>query len=139
MARALPVELRTRVLAALAEGMTFRAAAATFDVGLATVVRWRRLEREQSHLRPKRPGGNRRPVYIEDERDTVLGLLEENPDMPIEALRAALGERGLVFSYGTVQSFLKRHGFRRKRGRRPRTAPQPPDGRGYCKSGAQGG
>ena len=139
MPRALPIELRKRVLAALAGGMTYRAAAETFDVGVASIVRWRRLEREQGDPRPKRPGGNRRAVYIEDERDTVLGLLEENPDIPIETLRAALGERGLVFSYGTVQSFLKRRGFRRKRGRRPRTALQPPAGRGFRKSGAQGG
>ena len=139
MARALPVELRTRVLAALAGGMTYRAAAETFDVGVASILRWRRLEREQGHPRPKRPGGNRRAVYIEDERDIVLGLLGESPDMPIEALRTALGERGLIFSYGTVQSFLKRHGFRRKRGRRPRAASLPPAGRGFRNSGAQGG
>ena len=139
MARALPVELRTRVLAALAGGMTYRAAAETFDVGVASILRWRRLEREHGHPRPKRPGGNRRAVYIEDERDTVLGLLEESPDMPIEVLRAALGEQGLIFSYGTVQSFLRRHGFARKRGRRPRTASLPPAGHGFRKSGAQGG
>ena len=39
--------------------------------------------------------------------------------MTIEELRAALGERGLVFSYGSVQRFLVRHGITRKK--RPAT------------------
>ena len=39
--------------------------------------------------------------------------------MTIEELRAALGERGLVFSYGSVQRFLQRHGITRKK--RPAT------------------
>ena len=48
MSRALSVDLRTRVLVAVAQGATHRAAAARFGVSAAIVSRWRTLEREQA-------------------------------------------------------------------------------------------
>ncbi|MCY3753513.1 MAG: hypothetical protein OXG99_05410 [Alphaproteobacteria bacterium] len=127
MPKALPIELRSRVLASLAEGMTFVEAAETFDVGVATIVRWRRLERERGDARPRKTGGDRRSWRIEAASGAILALLEEDPELPINALRAALREQGLVFGYGTVRMFLKRHGFKRRRGRRParRTPARP--------------
>ena len=126
MPKALPIELRSRVLASLAEGVTFVEAAETFDVGVATIVRWRRLERERGDARPRKTGGDRRSWRIEAASGAILALLEEDPELPINTLRAALREQGLVFGYGTVRMFLKRHGFKRRRGRRPaRRAPAP--------------
>ena len=119
MGKALPVELRVRVMAALAEGMTLREAAETFYVGEATVSVWRRRQREHGHLQPKQRTGRTRSWRIEAERDTIFGLLQDDPELPIKALRAALRERGIVFSYGAVRRFLKRHGFKRKPGRPP--------------------
>ena len=119
MSKALSLDLRIRVLAAVSEGMSHRAAAARFGVSAASVSRWRALEREQGDARPKALGGDRRSGRIEAQRAVILGLLEENRDMTIEELRAAIGDRGLVFSYGTVQRFLVRHGITRKK--RPAT------------------
>ena len=85
----------------------------------ASVSRWRAFEREQGDARPKALGGDRRSGRIEAQRGVILGLLEENRDMTIEELRAALGDRGLTFSYGTVQRFLVRHGITREK--RPAT------------------
>jgi hypothetical protein len=39
--------------------------------------------------------------------------------MTVEELRAALGERGHTFGYGTIQRFFRRHKITRKK--RPRT------------------
>jgi len=47
MSKALSVDLRVRVLAAVAAGASHREAAARFGVSAASVSRWRTLEREQ--------------------------------------------------------------------------------------------
>ena len=99
--------------------MSHRAAAARFGVSAASVSRWRALERKQGDARPKALGGDRRSGRIEAQPGAILGLLEESRDMTIEELRAALGEWGLTFSYGSVQRFLQRHGITRKK--RPAT------------------
>lgn len=52
MSKALSVDLRVRVLAAVAEGLTHRQVGERFDVSAASVSRWRKLERDQSDPRP---------------------------------------------------------------------------------------
>ena len=52
MSKALSLDLRTRVLAAVAEGASHRAVAARFGVSAASVSRWRTLERTQGDARP---------------------------------------------------------------------------------------
>lgn len=113
MAKALPVELRDRVLTAIRNGATLREAADRFEIGIATAARWRALERRQGDARPKPVGGNRRSAGIDAERGRILRLVEEAPGLTIRELRAALEARGLVFSYGALQRFLKRHRVRR--------------------------
>ena len=119
MSKALSLDLRNRVLSAVCGGMSHRSAASRFGVSAASVSRWRALERDQGDARPKALGGDRRSGRIEAQRDVILGLLEERRDITIEGLRAALGDRGHSFSYGTVQRFLVRHGITRKK--RPAT------------------
>ncbi len=115
MSKALSLDLRNRVLSAVSEGMSHRAAGARFGVSAASVSRWRALEREPGDARPKALGGDRRSGRIEAQRGVILGLLEERRDMAIEELRAALGDRDLTFSYGSIQRFLVRHGITRKK------------------------
>ena len=119
MSKALSLDLRTRVLLAVSEGMSHRAAGARFGVSAASVSRWRALEREQGDARPNALGGDRRSGEIEAQCGVILGLLEDRRDMTIEELRAALEDRGLIFSYGSMQRFLVRHAITRKK--RPAT------------------
>jgi transposase len=119
MSKALSVDLRTRVLAAVAAGATHREVAARFGVSAASVSRWRRLDREKGDVRPGPLGGDRRSGRIEAQAALVLGLLAEAPDMTVEELRLALVERGHAFGYGTLQRFFARHRITRKK--RPRT------------------
>jgi transposase len=65
MSRALSVDLRVRVLAAVSDGLTHRQAGERFGVGAASVSRWRKLEREQGNPKPKALGGDRRSGRIE--------------------------------------------------------------------------
>jgi transposase len=126
MSRALSVDLRERVLAAVAAGLSHRQAGERFRVSAASVSRWRGLERVQGDARPKALGGDRRSGRIEAHKATILAELDGTPDLTIEELRRALAERGLWFGFGTIQRFFVRHRITRKK-RQPtrasRTAP----------------
>jgi transposase len=51
MSMALSVDLRVRVLAAVADGLSHRQAGERFGVSAASVSRWRKREREQGDCR----------------------------------------------------------------------------------------
>ena len=121
MSKALSIDLRVRVLAAVAQGLTHRQAAERFEVSAASVSRWRRREREQGEPRPKALGGDRRSGRIDAHKDAVLAALGPDADRSIEEARRELVEQGLVFGFGTLQRFFKRHKITRKK--RPRTRP----------------
>jgi transposase len=118
MSRALSLDLRTRVLAAVAGGLTHRAAGERFGVSAASVSRWRGLERIQGHARPKALGGDRRSGRVDACKDLILSALAETPDITIEEMGRALADRGHVFGFGTIQRFFERHKITRKK--RPR-------------------
>jgi transposase len=115
MSRALSVDLRVRVLAAVAGGLTHRQAGDRFGVGAASVSRWRTLEREQGDPKPKALGGDRRSGRIEAHGATIMAMLDETTDITLSELRRQLAERGLIFGDGTVRRFLKRHKITRKK------------------------
>jgi len=118
MPSALSLDLRKRVIDAVEAGMSQREAARRFAIGKSTVAEWRRLQRERGHLRPGKPG-RPPPSPVEGERGFLLGLLADDPNLSIAELRAALAGRGVAVSWTAVQKFLKRHGVKRWRGRRP--------------------
>jgi transposase len=121
MSKALSLDLRVRVLKAVAEGASHRTAAARFGVSAASVSRWRALERSKGEARPGPLGGDRRSARVEAQGPLIRRLLEATPDITLEELRAALVERGHGFGYGTIQRFFRRHGLTRKKrpGMRP--------------------
>jgi transposase len=121
MANALSMDLRERVLAAVASGVSGRQAGERFGVSPSSVSRWRARLRQQGDARPKAQGGNRKSYRIDAHKTAIVSLLEEAPDLTIEELRGRLGENGIVVGYGGVRRFLQRHGITRKK--RPPTRP----------------
>jgi len=121
MSRALSVDLRVRVLRALAVGATHREAAERFGVSAASVSRWRKRERDQGNPRPGYVGGDRRSDRIEAHHDAVMAALGPDRDATIEEVRASLATQGLAFGFGTIQRFFVRHAITRKK--RPRIPP----------------
>jgi transposase len=119
MSKALSLDLRVRVLAAVKAGASHREAGERFGVSAASVSRWRTRERQQGDARPKALGGDRRSGRIEAHQETILAMLTGTPDITIEELRRSLAKKGLVFGEGTIRRFLVRHGITRKK--RPRT------------------
>ena len=125
MSKALSLDLRVRVLAAVSGGSTHREAGERFGVSAASVSRWRAREREQGDARPKALGGDRRSKWIEAHRQAVLAALGPDGDNTIEEVRRTLADQGLSFGFGTIRRFFQRHGITRKK--RPRTRPNRTD------------
>ena len=119
MSKALSLDLRERVLAAIATGMSGRQAAERFGVSAASASRWRRLARRQGDARPGPLGGDRRSGRIESHAETVMAVFNDDPDITLEELRAALSAKGHAFGYGTLWRFFKRRNYTLKK--RPRT------------------
>jgi transposase len=115
MSKALSVDLRIRVLAAVAAGASHREAGARFGVSAASVSRWRALQRQQGDARPGPLGGDRRSGRIEAQAALIRQLLNDVPDATVEELRQTLGARGHWFGYGTLQRFFRRHRITRKK------------------------
>jgi transposase len=107
MSKALSLDLRSRVLAAISEGMSCRQAAARFGVSVSSAIRWRALERAHGHARPKALGGDRRSSRVEAHAPLILALVDEKPEM--------LAGRGILVGYGTLWRFFRRHRMTRKK------------------------
>jgi transposase len=123
MSRAYSVDLRERVVAAMASGRSARAAAAQFGVSVASAVRWSQRHRRNGHVRPGKLGGHRKPVLL-PERDWLLARLAAEPDLTLRALLGELHGRGVKASYGALWLFLERQGLSFKKNRaRQRTGP----------------
>jgi transposase len=122
MAQPLSEDLRRRVIAAVAAGMSCRAAARRFGVSAASAVRWGQRWRERGEVATRPMGGDRRSGAIEAHRQTILDAIEATPDMTLAEVRALLGQRGLTVGIGTIWRFFDRHGMSFKKNRAPRRA-----------------
>ena len=107
--------LRRRAIAAVLEkGMSIRAAAELYEVSESSVWFWVQRFRERGHVRPDRRGGGG-TSRIEPERERIFRILKARPALSIHGLRRALAAEGVIFSFSTVQRFLKRHGLERSK------------------------
>ena len=119
MARPYSLDLRERVVAAVAGGQTCRSVAATFGVSVASVVKWSQRYRATGSAAAKRMGGNR-PYALAGEREFVRQRLAEEPDITLRGLAEALSERGVNVSIYAVWHFLQHEGlsFKKKHSRK---------------------
>jgi len=122
MSKALSVDLRDRVVAAIDEGMSCRQAAARFGVSASSAIRWRARLREQGDVRPGPLGGDRRSGRIESHAALILGFVDQKPDATLAELREALAERGIGVGMGTLWRFFDRRRITLKKSRRTRTS-----------------
>jgi transposase len=115
MARAYSLDLRERVVTAVASGQSCRAVAASFKISAASVVKWSQRFRATGSAAARQMGGNR-PYVLAGERDWLLARLSETPDITLRALLAELAERGIKVSYYAVWHFFEHEGvsFKKK-------------------------
>ena len=110
MAKAYSLDLRERVVKALASGQSCRAAAARFGVSVATVVRWGQRQRRTGSPAASRVGGYR-PYVLAGERVWLLRRVGEKPDLTLRAIQAELRSRGIKVSYYAVWHFFEHEGI----------------------------
>ena len=122
MSKALSVDLRDRVVAAIEGGMSCRQAALRFGVSASSAIRWRALSRLQGDVRPGPLGGDRRSGRIEAHAALILGLLEQKRDITLAELRAGLAEHGVLAGMATLWRFFDRRKITLKKSRRTRTS-----------------
>lgn len=109
MSKALSVDLRVRVLAAIASGLTHRQAGGRFAVSADSVSRWRKLEREQGDPTPGALGGDQRSHGIEQHGAAILDIVADNQDITLAKIKSVLEARGVSTSIGGLWRFFDRH------------------------------
>lgn len=88
MGQPLSMDLRSRLLAAIDEGLSCRAAAWRFGVAPSTAIRWLAQWRETGNCSPKPQGGDMRSRMIEERGQDILAFWEARKDSTLEKLRA---------------------------------------------------
>ena len=115
MAHTLSMDLRSRLLAAVDDGMSCRGAAARFGVAPSTAIRWQAQRRETGGFAPKPQGGDMRSRRVEERGDDILALWAARKDITLEELRAGLAEIGLTVSVAGLHRLFVRRGMTRKK------------------------
>ena len=126
MTAALSEDLRLRVIGAIEDGMSTRAAARHFGVGESTSGRWHRQWRAMGHVRPAKqgnPGWSRLDAHA----GFILGLIDEGgKDITLAEMADRLAsERHETVDPTTIHNWLKKRGItfkKRQRTRQSRTA-----------------
>src|SRR4051794_30002702 len=117
MPKALSFDLRSRVLAAIDEGLSCRQAATRFGVSASSAIRWQGMRREGGDARPKPQGGDRLSRRTEAHAELIHAALAEVPDITLPELKARLAEKGAQVSVSALWRFCRRHRITRKKRR----------------------
>jgi transposase len=117
------LDLRERVVSAVASGMSRRGAAKLYQVSYAAVIRWVSRSK-QTGSAAALPMGGKKPFKLAEESDWILRRLSEKPDITGRELLAELRDRDIDVSYYAVWNFLDRSGLSyKKNAARGRTGP----------------
>ena len=122
MGKPISIDLRSRVVVAISNGLSCRKAAAHFGVSASSAIRWHNHWRKKGDVRPKAQGGDRKTGRIEAEAGFLLDQIEASPDLTLAELQSLLDERGLPVGIGTLWRFFDRHGVTFKKKRRMRAS-----------------
>jgi len=107
--KTLSLDLRERVVGAVAGGMSRRQAAERFGVSVASAVRWCARQNETGSPAAMRRGGDRWSARIDAHKGLILSLVEATCDITLKELQAQLAEHGHRFSIGSLWRFFDRH------------------------------
>lgn len=125
------LDLRERVVAAVADGMSCAEAARHFLVSHSSAIRWTKRHKEIGSPAAL-PMGGKKPFALADEEEWIRARVAEKPDITGRELQGELNQRGIVVSYYGVWHFLDHAGlsFKKKPARQragsPRRGPAAP-------------
>ena len=125
MGRPYSLDLRERVVEAAA-ATSRRQAAARFEVGIATAIRWMAALTTTGTV-AARPQGRARRSKLDPHEAFLRGLIDEKDDITLEEMRARLlADHGLTVGLGTLWSFRDARDLTNKKPR-----PTPPSRSGW--------
>jgi transposase len=107
MPKACSSDLRERVIEAVEEGASRRAAAERFEVSASSAVKWFPAWEKEGRREAKPCGGSQSP--LEGCAEQILAVVAERPDWTLDELVAA--KRRLAGSRSALWRFLERHGI----------------------------
>lgn len=117
------LDLRERVVAAVAAGMSCAQAAAHYQVSHSSAIRWARREKETGSPAAF-PMGGKKPFVLAQEADWIRTRISEKPDLTGRELLGELNGRGVKVCYYAVWHFLDHAGLSfKKKSARQRTRP----------------
>src|SRR5712664_4216172 len=107
MAKPYSVDLRERVVAAVEKGgLSRRAAASQFGVGISTAIAWVRRFRATGSIAPGQMGGHK-PKGSGGEHQAWLAARMREKEFTLRWLVAELAERGLKVDYRAMWNFVQ--------------------------------
>jgi transposase len=111
----LSMDLRRRIVEAVADGSSIRAAARRFAVSPSAAIKLMQRVRATGSAAPDRYGGHRRPV-LEPHRAALERLVAVEPDLTLAELRDRVRARcGVAVGLSTLHAALHRLGLRHKK------------------------
>ena len=112
MGKPLSMDLRSRLVTAVAGGLSRRAAAERFGVSAASAVRWVQAMQTTGTVAAKPQGGDMRSHRVEAFGAVILDTIEAQKDISLVELAELLrADHGASFAASTVWRFLDRHGM----------------------------
>ena len=135
MAAPYSLDLRERVVAAVAAGVSRKQAAAHYQVSHSSAIRWTKREAETGSPAAL-PMGGKKPFTLADEEAWIRARVAEKPDLTGRELLAELNQRGIEVSYYGVWHFLDHVGLRfKKKASAPASRIAPTSRGGGCNGG----
>jgi transposase len=118
MVKAYSGDLRGRVLEAVEDGLSCRAAARRFGVAASTAIKWVARQRLTGSPAALPQGGDQRSGRIEAYREEIMALADTTPDITLNEIADHLRDvHGLTVAPSTVWRFFDRHAVTFKKNR----------------------
>ncbi len=109
MAKPFSMDLRERLISAVAGGMSRRSAAKLFSVAPSTAIKWVDQERRTGSVRPRARGGDYRSHRLEAHADEIVTLAKDT-DLTLAQLADHVRQtHGLDVAPSTIWRLLDRH------------------------------
>jgi len=118
MTRPLSMDIRSRLVSAVAGGMTRRSAAKRFGVAASTAIKWVDQWERTGGVEPRPQGGDHRSHHLEAHAEEILRQIETRRDITLAEIAEHLErEHEVKVAQSTVWRLLDRHGMTFKKNR----------------------
>jgi transposase len=109
-------DLRERVVEAVAEGASRRAAAERYSVSVSSAIRWVDRAASEGSPAPRKQGRPAGKGPLVDHLDFMIAEVEARPDITMpELAERLLAQRGVTAAWASLSKLLCRAGFTYKK------------------------